>query len=150
MKGNSSLGTELRLPTSCQKQQISLANTRNSDKITLVFDLECATLFPHIDERKIHPVRVTEVILLRVSTLLPALKRGLKICLLWFGLVLVFFVCVFSRVSNFRASVMVFTSTNRRVFYKLTQGPSREISFPRPGPFDERKGYSKLPVFQTG
>ena len=79
----------------------------------------------------------------------PALKRALKICLLWFGLLLFFFVCVFIEFQTSALQSWFFTSTNRRVFYKLAQGPSREISFPRPGPFDERKGYSKLPVFQT-
>ena len=77
MKGNSSLGTELRLPTICQSKQISLCQTpKPADKITLVFDLECANLWPHIDERKIHPVRVTEVLLLRISTPFPSSKKA--------------------------------------------------------------------------
>src|ERR1044071_3692169 len=79
----------------------------------------------------------------------PALKRRLKICLFWFGLILLFFVGVFIEFQTSALQSWFFTSTNRRVFYKLAQGASHEISFPRPGPFDERKGYSKLPVFQT-
>jgi membrane peptidoglycan carboxypeptidase len=62
---------------------------------------------------------------------------------------LLFFVGVFIEFQTSALQSWFFTSTNRRVFYKLAQGASHEISFPRPGPFDERKGYSKLPVFQT-
>lgn len=79
----------------------------------------------------------------------PAVKRRLKICLLCFGLILLLFVCVFIEFQTSALQSWFFTSTNRRVFYKLAEGPSREISFPRSGPFDERKGYSKLPGFQT-
>jgi len=79
----------------------------------------------------------------------PVVKRRLKICLFSLGLLLLFFVCVFIEFQTSAVQSWFFTSTNRRVFYNLAQGPSREISFPRPGPFDERKGYSKLPVFQT-
>ena len=110
MKGNSSLGTELRLPTICQNKQIGLCQTEPepADKIKLVFDLECATLFSRIDERKIHPVGVTEVILLRVSTLFPGHKKRSEDLplVVWPGFVL--FCLRFYRVSNFRASVMVF------------------------------------------
>jgi membrane peptidoglycan carboxypeptidase len=41
-----------------------------------------------------------------------------------------------------------FTSTNERLFYNLKEGRSSEIVFPRAGPFDERRGYSKLPALQ--
>jgi hypothetical protein len=68
---------------------------------------------------------------------------------LCFGLILLFFVCVFIEFQTSALQSWFFTSTNRRVFYKLAEGSSREISFPRSGPFDERKGYSKLPGFQT-
>src|ERR1051325_118912 len=78
-----------------------------------------------------------------------ALKRRLKICLFWFGLILLLFVCVFIEFQTSALQSWFFTSTNRRVFYKVAEGASREIAFPRPGPFDERKGYSKLPDFQT-
>jgi len=43
----------------------------------------------------------------------------------------------------------IFTSTNERLFYSLGDGPSKEIAFPRAGPFDERRGYSKLRSFET-
>src|SRR5689334_2705475 len=41
------------------------------------------------------------------------------------------------------------TSTNERLFYSLEDGPSKVIAFPRAGPFDERRGYSKVPLFET-
>ena len=123
MKGNSSLGTELRLPTICQSKQISLCQTpKPADKITLVFDLECANLWPHIDERKIHPVRVTEVILFRVSTLFPGTKKSPEDLpfVVWPSFVL--FCLRFYRVSNFRASVMVF---HQHKSARLLQGGAR-------------------------
>ena len=43
----------------------------------------------------------------------------------------------------------IFTSTNERLFYSLEDGPSKVIAFPRAGPFDERRGYSKVPLFET-
>ncbi|MGE5216309.1 MAG: transglycosylase domain-containing protein [Chloroflexota bacterium] len=43
----------------------------------------------------------------------------------------------------------IFTSTNERLFFKLEDGPSPEIMFPRASPFDERRGYSKLPLFES-
>src|ERR1041384_1076838 len=49
----------------------------------------------------------------------PAVKRRLKICLLCFGLILLFFVCVFIEFQTSALQSWFFTSTNRRVFYKL-------------------------------
>src|ERR1051325_9602014 len=43
----------------------------------------------------------------------------------------------------------VFTRTNERVFYTLEDGRSSQIVFPRPAPFDDRRGYSKLANFQS-
>jgi hypothetical protein len=78
MKENSSLGTEVRLPPVCQNKRLALRQTepKPADKITLVFDVECATLFARIDEWKIHPLRVTEILLLRVSTLFSGTKKA--------------------------------------------------------------------------
>jgi len=47
-----------------------------ADKIKLVFDLGYAILLLRIDERKIYPVRVTEVLLLRISTPFPSSKKA--------------------------------------------------------------------------
>jgi len=42
-----------------------------------------------------------------------------------------------------------FTHTNERIVYELMAGPSPKIAFPRPAPFDDRRGYSKLAAFQA-
>src|ERR1041385_6171596 len=63
-------GTVSRLPTPVP-QRAQLA-----DKIKLVFDLGYAILLLRIDERKIYPVRVTEVLLLRISTPFPSSKKA--------------------------------------------------------------------------
>ena len=95
--------TVSRLPTRCHNKEPQLA-----DKIKLVFDLGYAILLLRIDERKIYPVRVTEVILLRVSTLYPGTKKRSEDLplVVWPGFGR--FRLRFCRVSNFRASVMVF------------------------------------------
>src|SRR6185369_3311677 len=43
----------------------------------------------------------------------------------------------------------IFTSTNRRISYSVQAGRSHEISFPHSAPFDDRRGYSKLTVYQS-
>ena len=51
---------------------------------------------------------------------------------------------------EFQTSVIqswIFTRTNRQVHYKLAAGPSSSIAFPHGGPFDDRRGYSKLGDF---
>jgi len=47
-----------------------------ADKIKLVFEPGYAILLLRIDERKIYPVRVTEVLLLRISTPFPSSKKA--------------------------------------------------------------------------
>jgi membrane peptidoglycan carboxypeptidase len=42
-----------------------------------------------------------------------------------------------------------FTTTNVRLHFKLGEGPSQEIAYPRSAPFDDRRGYSKLSAFQS-
>ena len=61
-----------------------------------------------IDEWKIHPVRVTEILLLRVSTLFSGTKKATEDLpfLVWPNFAL--FRRRFYRISNIRASVMVF------------------------------------------
>ncbi|HET8564207.1 MAG TPA: transglycosylase domain-containing protein, partial [Candidatus Binatia bacterium] len=43
----------------------------------------------------------------------------------------------------------LFTRTNARISYELQPERSSSIAFPRHAPFDERRGYSKLPHFQS-
>ena len=76
-------------------------------------------------------------------------RQRLKICLWWLAGLLVILLCAFI---EFQTSVLqswIFTSTNERLHYTLGDGSSREIAFPRSAPFDDRRGYSKLPLFQA-
>src|ERR1043166_8727894 len=43
----------------------------------------------------------------------------------------------------------IFTRTNKRVHFELASGRSPAIVFPRSAPFDDRRGYSKIPGFQS-
>jgi membrane peptidoglycan carboxypeptidase len=73
------------------------------------------------------------------------LKGRLKWCL--------FLLIVFLwSIVEIRTSVLqswIFTRTNNRISFELTSGRSSSIEFPRPAPFDDRRGYSKLFDFQT-
>lgn len=74
-------------------------------------------------------------------------SRCLKRCLYALAGLSFFFLCVFV---EFHTSVLqswFFTSTNTRVYFKVERGPSSAIAYPRPAPFDDRRGYSKLPAF---
>ncbi len=75
--------------------------------------------------------------------------KRLRVWLWWLAVVLIVAACLFVEIQTSLLQSWFFTSTNERLFYTLKNGPSREIVFPRAGPFDERRGYSKLPAFQT-
>jgi membrane peptidoglycan carboxypeptidase len=75
--------------------------------------------------------------------------KRLKVWLWWLAVVLIVAACLFLEIQTSLLQSWFFTSTNERLFYTLKDGPSREIIFPRAAPFDERRGYSKLPAFQT-
>ncbi|MBV8633461.1 MAG: transglycosylase domain-containing protein, partial [Burkholderiaceae bacterium] len=49
------------------------------------------------------------------------------------------------RTSRFQADY--FSRTASGLSYKMGQGPSKAIRFPKTGPYDERLGYSRLPEF---
>jgi membrane peptidoglycan carboxypeptidase len=76
-------------------------------------------------------------------------RRRLKRWLTWTLAVFIVFLCAFIEFQTSALQSWIFTSTNERVFFNLADGPSNEIAFPRPAPFDDRRGYSKLSVFQT-
>ena len=83
----------------------------------------------------------------RVGLLLN--KRRLKIWLRW---LIAFFILAALVFVEIRFSVLqswIFTRVNDQVSYKLAAGPSSSIAFPRPAPFDGRRGYSKIPAFQA-
>jgi hypothetical protein len=76
-------------------------------------------------------------------------KKRLKIWL-WLGLfILLLIACVFIEVQTSLLQSWFFTRTNERLSYQLEPGRSNEIAFPRSAPFDDRRGYSKLPAFQS-
>jgi membrane peptidoglycan carboxypeptidase len=75
-------------------------------------------------------------------------KKRLTIWLRWLTILLVVAVAVFAEIQTSVLQSWFFTSTNERLFYELKEGRSSEIVFPRSAPFDERRGYSKLPALQ--
>ncbi len=74
--------------------------------------------------------------------------KRLKVWLGWLGILLIVAAAIFIEIQTSLLQSWFFTSTNERLYYSVKDGPSREIIFPRAGPFDERRGYFKLPVFQ--
>ena len=69
---------------------------------------------------------------------------------LWVGLSILLLVgCVFAEIQTSLLQSWFFTRTNKRLSYQLATGRSGEIAFPRSAPFDDRRGYSKLPAFQA-
>ncbi len=69
---------------------------------------------------------------------------------LWrLGICLVLLLGVFIEIETSVLQSWIFTSTNERLSFKLAAGPSSEIAFPRAAPFDSRRGYAKLPLFQS-
>jgi hypothetical protein len=73
----------------------------------------------------------------------------LKVWLWWLGIFLIIAAAIFVEIQTSLLQSWFFTSTNERVFYKLEDGASSHILFPHPAPFDDRRGYSKLPQFQA-
>ena len=41
---------------------------------------------------------------------------------------------------------LIFRSLDRKITFQLEQGPSQEIQYPKPGPYDWTLGYARLPV----
>jgi membrane peptidoglycan carboxypeptidase len=69
---------------------------------------------------------------------------------LWSALFfLLFIACIFIEIRTSLLQSWFFTRTNEQLSYKPAAGRSAEIAFPRPAPFDDRRGYSKIPAFQT-
>ena len=76
-------------------------------------------------------------------------KKRLKIWL-WVTLsVLLVVACVYIEIQTSLLQSWFFTRTNEQLSYQLTEGRSTAIAFPRSAPFDDRRGYSKLPAFQS-
>jgi hypothetical protein len=77
------------------------------------------------------------------------LPKWLRKSLWWCAAVLLFVGIAVIEIRTSFVQSWVFTRTNERVFYNLADGRSPAIVFPRPAPFDDRRGYSKLGVFQS-
>jgi membrane peptidoglycan carboxypeptidase len=77
------------------------------------------------------------------------IHHRVKVWLWRLGIVLVLVLCAFGEFKTSLLQSWFFTSTNERLHFKLQDGPSKAIAFPRTGPFDERRGYSRIPFFQS-
>ena len=75
--------------------------------------------------------------------------KRFKVWLWWLGMLAIIAACVFIEIQTSLLQSWFFTSTNERLYYTLQDGRSSEILFPRSAPFDDRRGYSKLPAFQS-
>src|SRR5919109_2416012 len=89
------------------------------------------------------PISLTSRLLLLVH------KRWLKKWLCWSGALLLIFLCVFIEIQTSVLQSWIFTSTNERLTFVLADGQSSSVAFPRSAPFDDRRGYSKLPLFRS-
>ncbi len=76
-------------------------------------------------------------------------KKRLKIWL-WAALgILLLAGLIFVEIQTSLLQSWFFTRTNEQISYKVEKGRSDSIAFPRSAPFDDRRGYSKLPAFQS-
>ena len=74
-------------------------------------------------------------------------RQRLKRCLYGLAALSLLFLCAFIEFHTSVIQSWFFTATNTRLSFKLGDGPSTEIAHPRSAPFDDRRGYSKLPLF---
>lgn len=76
-------------------------------------------------------------------------KRRFKNGLWALAAAFLLFACVYIEIQTSIIQSGIFTHINKRVSFVLGQGPSPRIAFPGSAPFDDRRGYSKLPAFQS-
>jgi membrane peptidoglycan carboxypeptidase len=74
-----------------------------------------------------------------------SLKRWLK----WGIFFLFIALCGLLEIRTSVLQSWIFTATNNRISFELASGRSSRVEFPRPAPFDNRRGYSKLADFQS-
>jgi membrane peptidoglycan carboxypeptidase len=76
-------------------------------------------------------------------------KKRLKTSL-WVSLcVLLLVAAVFVEIQTSLLQSWFFTRTNEQISYQMATGNSADIVFPRSAPFDDRRGYSKMPALQA-
>jgi membrane peptidoglycan carboxypeptidase len=69
---------------------------------------------------------------------------------LWLGLFILLLIAgIFIEIQTSVLQSWFFTRTNEQLSYRLQHGRSAWIAFPRSAPFDDRRGYSKIPAFQA-
>src|SRR5215471_9205499 len=79
----------------------------------------------------------------------PKRRRALLVSPRWFGIAIIP-ILVATGFYEKRTSALqarVFSAVARRLTYEVTQGASSRIVFPEGGPFNEARGYSKIPRF---
>jgi len=76
-------------------------------------------------------------------------QRRLKFWFRWWIVLLALAALGFVEIHTSLLQSWIATYVNERVSYKLAPGPSPSIAFPRPGPFDERRGYSRIAALQA-
>src|SRR5436190_1202875 len=89
------------------------------------------------------PSALTQPTTLGSRVLLLVNTRRLKKWLWWCLAVLSVVVCVFIEFQTSILQSWIFTSTNERISFAIAEGASSSIAFPRPAPFDDRRGYAK-------
>lgn len=75
-------------------------------------------------------------------------RRRLKLWLWWFAALLLIIALAVLETHTSALQSWLFTRINERIEFQIATGRSDSIAFPRSAPFDDRRGYSKLPQFQ--
>jgi membrane peptidoglycan carboxypeptidase len=75
-------------------------------------------------------------------------KRRLKLWLWWLAALLAVVALGFLEIRTSLLQSWLFTRINERISFEIAAGRSSSVAFPRSAPFDDRRGYSKLPQFQ--
>ena len=76
-------------------------------------------------------------------------KRRLKLWLSFVAAMLLLAAGVYIELQTSILQSWIFTRTNERLSFQLAPGQSSDMAFPHAAPFDDRRGYSKLPLFQS-
>jgi membrane peptidoglycan carboxypeptidase len=76
-------------------------------------------------------------------------KRRLKVWLRWLVAFLILAALVLVEIHTSVLQSWIFTRVNGQVTYELAAGASPSIAFPRAGPFDDRRGYPRIPAFRA-
>jgi membrane peptidoglycan carboxypeptidase len=76
-------------------------------------------------------------------------KRRLRFLLRWLLALFLIAAVGFIEIHTSILQTWVFTTTNERLYFEMAPGGSANIVFPRSAPFDDRRGYSKLPALRS-